>query len=267
MVFVWRASAGCLVFAHAVGLCNDLSANSILAAGKVQLLSEEHHLAVLLVPVRAKWHLCGGFVGGGLSRVVPSRTAVLPPASGYGLPLPILSPNPAFPTSPSCSQWLWAAYCPDWCCGSWWRSWLQLQALAPSHRACPSFWWQAARRGVAMVGLCPAGGRAAVPLLAEAVPQHWAGVWLWTAVGSVLLFLQSPAFLCRAEQLLGTEQDRAPHAFWPQNACAYCFILLGRNLLGFFFSKKVKTSKIYTSNKLTLVLSMLYPLKHLKTLD
>lgn len=187
MVFVWRASAGCLVFAHAVGLCNDLSANSILGAGKVQLLSEEHHLAVFLVPVRAKWHLCGGFVGGGLSRVVPSRTAVLPPASGYGLPLPILSPNPAFPTSPSCSQWLWAAYCPDWCCGSWWRSWLQLQALAPSHRACPSFWWQAARRGVAMVGLCPAGGRAAVPLLAEAVPQHWAGVWLWTAVGSVPL--------------------------------------------------------------------------------
>lgn len=78
---------------------------------------------MLLMPVGDKWHLCGTFVGRVLARVVPSRTALLSPVSGSGLPLPILSPSPAFPTSPSCSQWPWAAYCPGWCCGSWWRSW------------------------------------------------------------------------------------------------------------------------------------------------
>lgn len=117
-----------------------------------------------------------------------------------------------------------------------------------------------------MVSICPAGGKAAVPLLAEAVPQCWAGAWPRPGVDSVPLFLQCPAFLQRAEQLSGTVQDRPPNAFWPLSACVCCFILLRRNFLG-FFSKKVKTYKNCTANKLTLVLSMLHPLKHLKTLD
>lgn len=95
--------AGCLVFAYAVGLCNDFTAGTFLGSGKIQtqqLLPEEPHLTVLLVSVRAKWHLCGR-----LARMVLSRTAVLPPVPGSELPLPIFSSSPAFHTSPSCSQW------------------------------------------------------------------------------------------------------------------------------------------------------------------
>lgn len=222
--------AGCLVFAYAVGLCNDITAGTFLGAGKIQtqqLLPEEPHLTVLLVSVSAEWHVCGRV----LARMVPSRTAVLPPVPGSELPLPVFSSSPAFPTSPSCSQWHGLPIAPTAAVraggahGSCSRLYLHL-------RACLSFQCQAAGAGVAMVSVCPAGGKAAVPLLAEAVSQCWAGPWLCPAMGSVPLSLQSPACLWRAEQLLRSEQDRPPSAFWPLNTCACCFILLERNLLG-----------------------------------
>lgn len=193
---------------------------------------------MLLVPTRAKWHLCGGFVGRVLAGVVPSRTAVLPPASGSGLPLPVLSSNPAFPSSPSCSQWPWAAYCPD-SCWSWWRLWLLLHALAPSQGLpellvprCRSWGGHGEHMCCWRESCCPLAGRSCAT-----APGRGLAVSCHGQCASLPPKPCIPAELSSCQELSRT--DLRMH--FDPSACVRCFILLGRNLLGFFFFKKVKT--------------------------
>lgn len=92
--------AGCLVFAYAVGLCNDITAGTFLGAGKIQtqqLLPEEPHLTVLLVSVRAEWHVCGRV----LARMVPPGQQSFHLCLAQSCLFPFSAPVPPFPPLPA----------------------------------------------------------------------------------------------------------------------------------------------------------------------